>query len=65
MATSDSRVDGFETCGLNSTALTYCYEKQSGLDAQIRQGLEELDQLATEVSDAGFRRKLNDLKRSL
>ena len=46
-------------------ALTYYYENQSDLDAQIRQGLEEADKLATEVSDAGFRRKLSDLKRSL
>jgi uncharacterized protein (DUF433 family) len=46
-------------------ALTYYYENQSDLDAQIRQGLEEADKLATEVSDAGFRRKLRDLKRSL
>lgn len=46
-------------------ALTYYYENQSDLDAQIRQGLEESDKLAAEVSDAGFRRKLSDLKRSL
>jgi hypothetical protein len=38
---------------------------RSALDAQIRQGLEESDKLAAEVSDAGFRRKLSDLKRSL
>jgi uncharacterized protein (DUF433 family) len=46
-------------------ALTYYYENQSALDSQIRQGLEESDKLAAEVSDAGFRRKLSDLKRSL
>ncbi len=46
-------------------ALTYYYENQSALDAQIRQGLEESDKLAAEVSDAGFRRKLSDLKRFL
>jgi uncharacterized protein (DUF433 family) len=46
-------------------ALTYYYENQRDLDAQIRQGLNEADQLAAEVSDPGFRRKLSDLKRSL
>jgi uncharacterized protein (DUF433 family) len=46
-------------------ALTYYYGNQSTLDAQIRQGLEEADKLAVEGSDASFRRKLSDLKRSL
>lgn len=46
-------------------ALTYYYENQRDLDAQIQQGLEEADNIAAEVSDAGFRRKLSDLKRSL
>jgi uncharacterized protein (DUF433 family) len=46
-------------------ALTYYYENQGLLDAQIRQGLAETDKLSAQVSDADFRRKLNDLKRSL
>ena len=45
--------------------LTYYYENQSALDAQIRRGLEESDRLAAEVSDPGFRRKLSELKRTL
>ena len=45
-------------------ALTYYYEHQSDLDAQIRRGLEESDKLGAAVSDAGLRRKLSDLKRS-
>jgi uncharacterized protein (DUF433 family) len=43
-------------------ALTYYYEHQSELDAQIRQGLDETDKLAAAVSDAEFRRKLSDPK---
>jgi hypothetical protein len=35
------------------------------LDAQIRQGLGEAGTLAAQASDAAFRRKLSDLKRSL
>ncbi len=46
-------------------ALTYYYENQSRLDAQIRHRLEEAGRLAAQVSDADFRRKLSDLKRSL
>jgi uncharacterized protein (DUF433 family) len=46
-------------------ALTYYYENQTQLDEQIRRGLEETGKLAAEVSDADFRRKLSDLKRSL
>ena len=46
-------------------ALTYYYEHQSELDAQIRQGLDETDKLSAAVSDAEFRRKLSDLKRPL
>jgi len=34
------------------------------MDEQIRRGLEASDKLATEVSDANFRLKLRDLKRS-
>jgi uncharacterized protein (DUF433 family) len=45
-------------------ALTYYYENQSHLDAQIRHRLEEADKLAAQVSDPDFRRKLIDLKRS-
>lgn len=42
-------------------ALTYYYENQSHLDAQIRHRLEEADKLAAQVSDPDFRRKLIDL----
>lgn len=45
-------------------ALTYYYENQSQLDEQIRGGSEESDELAVHLSDAEFRRKLSDLKRS-
>jgi uncharacterized protein (DUF433 family) len=44
-------------------ALTYYYENQSHLDAQIQRGLEESEELAAELSDPEFRRKLIDLKR--
>jgi len=44
-------------------ALTYYYEHQDEVDEQIRRGLEESDQLAAQVSDAEFRRKLLRLKR--
>jgi uncharacterized protein (DUF433 family) len=46
-------------------ALTYYYENQDKVDEQIKRGLEESDRLAAQVSDAEFRRKLNNLKRSL
>jgi uncharacterized protein (DUF433 family) len=46
-------------------ALTYYYENQDHLDEQISQSLEESGTLAAQVSDAGFRRRLTDLKRSL
>jgi uncharacterized protein (DUF433 family) len=46
-------------------ALTYYYENQDKVDEQIRRGLEESDKLAAGVSDAEFRRKLGNLKRSL
>ena len=46
-------------------ALTYYYENQDRVDAQIRRGLEESDELAAQVSDAEFRRKLGNLKRSI
>lgn len=45
-------------------ALTYYYENQPGLDAEIRRGLEDSDKLADQASDPEFRRKLADLKRS-
>ena len=45
-------------------ALTYYYENQDRIDEQIRRGLEESDKLAVHLSDAQFRRKLLDLKRS-
>jgi uncharacterized protein (DUF433 family) len=46
-------------------ALTYYYENQTDLDAQIRRRLQESDQLSAELSDPVFRRKLSDLKKSL
>jgi uncharacterized protein (DUF433 family) len=46
-------------------ALTYYYENQSHLDAEIRRGLEESGELASQVSDLEFRRKLSNLKQSL
>lgn len=46
-------------------ALTYYYENQGRLDAQLRHRLEQADRVAAEISDADFRRKLSDLKRSL
>src|SRR3979490_1102125 len=46
-------------------ALTYYYENQSQLDAQIRTGLEESGKLASQFSDADLRSKLSDLKRQL
>lgn len=45
-------------------ALTYYYENQDQVDEQIRLGLEESDKLAVQLSDAEFRRKLLDVKRS-
>ena len=46
-------------------ALTYYYENQSHLDAQIRHGLEESAKCASQVSDADLRAKLSNLKRPL
>jgi uncharacterized protein (DUF433 family) len=46
-------------------ALTYYYENQPHLDAQIRHRLEESGKLAVQASDPDFRCKLIDLKRSL
>ena len=45
-------------------ALTYYYENQDKIDEEIRCGLEESERLATQLSDAEFRRKLVNLKRS-
>jgi uncharacterized protein (DUF433 family) len=45
-------------------ALTYYYENQGQIDEQIRRGLEESDKLAAHLSDAEFRRRLGNLKRS-
>jgi uncharacterized protein (DUF433 family) len=45
-------------------ALTYYYENQHRLDAQIKQGLAETGELAVQASDPDFRRKLIELKRS-
>jgi uncharacterized protein (DUF433 family) len=46
-------------------ALTYYYENQDVMDAQIRRGLEESDELAAQLSDPRFRKTLRDLKRSV
>jgi uncharacterized protein (DUF433 family) len=46
-------------------ALTYYYENQPELDAQIRHRLKEADKLAVHASDSDFRRQLNELKRPL
>jgi uncharacterized protein (DUF433 family) len=45
-------------------ALTYYYENQNEIDAQMKRGLEESEKLAIEASDADFREKLRNLKRS-
>ncbi len=45
-------------------ALTYYYESQNDLDAQIRRRLEEAGELAAHVSDPDFRRRLSNLKPS-
>lgn len=44
-------------------ALTYYYENQCAIDAQIANGIEESAALAARVSDPAFRRALADLKR--
>jgi uncharacterized protein (DUF433 family) len=43
-------------------ALTYYYENQSQLDAQMRHGFAESARLTSQVSDADLRRKLSSLK---
>jgi hypothetical protein len=45
--------------------LTYYYENQDKVNEQIKRGLEESEELATHRSDAEFRRKLGNLKRSV
>jgi uncharacterized protein (DUF433 family) len=45
-------------------ALTYYYENQNEIDGQIKHGLEDSEKLAVEASDAEFRQKLSNLKRS-
>lgn len=46
-------------------ALTYYYENQDKVDEQIRRGLDDSDKLVSRLSDAEFRHKLGNLKRSL
>jgi uncharacterized protein (DUF433 family) len=46
-------------------ALTYYYENQPDLDAQIMHRLEEAGKLAIQASDPDFRRKLAGLRPSL
>jgi len=45
-------------------ALTYYYETQSRLDAEIRQVLDDAVKLADQASDPEFRRKLSGRKPS-
>jgi uncharacterized protein (DUF433 family) len=45
-------------------ALTYYYENQTRLDAQIKNRLRESEKVAAEVSDPEFRKKLSDRKSS-
>jgi hypothetical protein len=44
-------------------ALTYYYENQIDMDTQIRRGVKESAQIASQVSDADFRSKLTQFKR--
>lgn len=46
-------------------ALTYYYENQDVMDAQIRRGFEESAELSAQLSDPGFRKTLRELKRSV
>ena len=46
-------------------ALTYYYENQDKVDEQIRRSLEDSDKLTSHLSNAEFRHKLGNLKRSL
>jgi len=46
-------------------ALTYYYENQDVMDAQIRRGLEESGGLAVQLSDPCFRKTLRELQRSV
>ena len=45
-------------------ALTYYYENQDLLDAQIRQRLEEASAISVQASDPAFRRRLTELTRN-
>ena len=45
-------------------ALTYYYENQSALDAQMARTQQESMALAMEVSDPAFQQRLSDLKRA-
>ena len=44
-------------------ALTYYYENQTELDAQIKHGLEASAELTSQLSNTEFRDKLNKFKR--
>ena len=44
-------------------ALTFYYENEAEMEAEIRRGAEEADGLAASVSDPIFRKRLVDLKR--
>jgi len=46
-------------------ALTYYYENQTALDAEIQRRLADADRLCSEFSDPTLRRKLMDAKRSV
>ena len=46
-------------------ALTFYYENQSELDAQIRHGMEESSKLSSQASDPDLRHKLSNFKRPL
>ena len=43
-------------------ALTYYYENETEMNAEIRRRAEESERLASSVSDPAFRRRLVDLK---
>jgi uncharacterized protein (DUF433 family) len=45
-------------------ALTYYYENQAAMDAEIRRDLDEASELARQVSDPELRQRLVDLKRT-
>jgi uncharacterized protein (DUF433 family) len=45
-------------------ALTYYYENQAALDAQIERSVKESMELASQVADPALRQRLTDLKKS-